>query len=104
MMIVEAISSAPSEHAVYFLVTAYMESLLHFEKSSGVPEPIMRLPVRGAEDLGMRLAVLRSSTSVPPEATVPLAEVSAVLDCAIRRLRGLNGAAGEPNPALLRAA
>ena len=33
MMLADAIDSAVSEHAVYFLVTAYVESLHHFHTS-----------------------------------------------------------------------
>ena len=100
MMIVDAIRSAPSEHAVYFLVTAYMESLRHFEKSSGVPEPIMRLPIAGRDDLHQRRDLLQSTITAPLEAVVPLSEVSAVLACAIERLDLVATSEG----ALLRAA
>lgn len=104
MMIVDAIRSAPSEHAVYFLVTAYMESLRHFEESSGVPEPITRLPIAGRHDLHERLTLLRSSIAAPPEPIVPVSEVGTVLDCALERLTGFGEAGSDPGPALLCAA
>ena len=44
MMLADAISSATSEHAVYFLVTAYVESLHHFHRSLGIPERVIALP------------------------------------------------------------
>jgi hypothetical protein len=104
MMIVDAIRSAPSEHAVYFLVTAYMESLRHFEESSGVPEPITRLPIAGRHDLHERLTLLRSSITTPLESIVPVPEVGAVLDSALERLTAFGGADSDPAPALLCAA
>jgi hypothetical protein len=101
MMIVDAISSAPTEHAVYFLVTAYMESLRTFEESCGVPEPVTRLPIAGEDDLHRRLDILRSTLATPLENVVPVTEVSAVLDCAVRRLAGLVGSEPPPNADLL---
>lgn len=85
MMIVEAINTAPTEHAVYFLVTAYIESLRHFQ-SSGIPESVISLPVSGPADLNDRLAALRNNNNGPLEAVVPVSEVSAVLASALHRL------------------
>ena len=89
MMIVDAVSSAPSEHAVYFLVTAYMESLRHFERSCGVPQRVLDLPVAGAEDLRERLGTLRRTMSSPLESIVAVSEVDAVLTSALGRLSTL---------------
>jgi hypothetical protein len=88
-MIVDAVSSAPSEHAVYFLVTAYMESLRHFERSSGVPQRVLDLPVAGAADLGERLSTLRRTMSSPVESIVAVSEVESVLTSALGRLSTL---------------
>jgi hypothetical protein len=85
MMIVDAIKTAPNEHAVYFLVTAYLESLNHFHASSGIPDRIVSLPVAGEADLTERLQVLRAN-NLPPAAVQPLSEASEVLSCAVRRL------------------
>lgn len=86
MMIVEAIDSAPTEHAVYFLVTAYIESLRHFERSCGVPQRAMALPVSGFSDVAGRLEHLRGGLDVGAEAAVASAEVAAVLASALARL------------------
>jgi hypothetical protein len=86
MMIVDAISSAPTRHSVYFLVTAYIESLRHFERTCGVPAMALGLPIHGAGDLAERLDALHCNTEVAPEAVVAVSEVAAVLISALRRL------------------
>lgn len=86
MTIVDAINSAGSEHAVYFLVTAYIESLQHFHRGLGIPEAVIRLPLAGVGDLEERLTSLKSNINVPLEAVVPASEVTAVLASAVQRL------------------
>ena len=101
MMIVEAIQSTHSEHAVYFLLTAYLESLRHFERSAGVPAGVLRLPVRDSGDLHDRLALLDERMKGERNAIVPVNEARDVIECAIGRLAALAGTA--PGP-ILRAA
>jgi hypothetical protein len=91
MMIVEAVSSAPSPPAVFFLVTAYLESLRHFERTCGVPPRALELPVAGAGDLDERVQALRSAG----EESVAVSEVCAVLACALARLDELGESAHE---------
>ena len=91
MMIVEAVDSAPTEHAVYFLLTAYIESLRHFQRGCGVPQRAITLPVAGLSDVAERLDVLRSE-NVAPESAVAAAEAAAVLEAALRRLSALSEA------------
>ena len=86
MMILDAISTAASEHAVYFLVTAYIESLHHFHRGMGIPESVISLPVEGLADLAERLAALRYDSNGPLQGVVPVSEVSAVLASALQRL------------------
>ena len=88
MTILDAINSAASEHAVYFLVTAYIESLQHFHRGLGIPEAVIKLPLSGVDDLEERLTSLKSSidVDVPLEAVVPASEVTAVLASAVQRL------------------
>ena len=95
MMILDAINTAASEHAVYFLVTAYIESLHHFHRSLGIPESVIRLPVAGVGDLEERLVALRHDSNTPLEVVVPVSEVSAVLASAVQRLNGTDQARGE---------
>ena len=89
MMIVDAIGSAGTEHAVYFLVTAYIESLTHFERACGVSPEALALPVRGRADLERRARALDRRTAVPLEAVVAHAELAAVLERALERLAAL---------------
>jgi hypothetical protein len=86
MMIVDAISSAQTPPAVYFLVTAYLESLRHFEH--GVDEGVLHLPVAGAGDLAGRVRLLRCSRA-PADDRVITGELEAVLGAALARLDDL---------------
>ena len=86
MMILDAIDTASSEHAVFFLVTAYIESLHHFHRGLGIPEEVVKLPITGVSDLEERLDCLHHKVDVPPEAVVPACEVRAVLATAVQRL------------------
>ena len=86
MMIIEAIESAASEHAVYFLATAYIESLHHFHRSLGLPEAVVALPLAGAADLRRRLAALSNDSNVTVQTKAGIAEARAVIDSALWRL------------------
>ena len=103
MMIVDALSSASTQHAVYFLVTAYIESQRHFEASVAVPKAVLHLPLSGRDDLAARLAALQNNINVPLEGVVPVSEVATVLASAVQRLTALDSTATESRP-LLRAA
>ena len=92
MMIVDAIRAAATQHAVYFLVTAYIESLRHFERSSGVPAEVLELPIRDRGDLEQRAAAVDQSTVVPFDAIVAISELATVLASAIERLSMLDNA------------
>jgi hypothetical protein len=87
MMLADAISSATSEHAVYFLVAAYVESLHHFHRSLGIPERVIALPVAGLDDLEERLRLLRDTLGSTRQPVMSAAEMAAILECALARLR-----------------
>jgi hypothetical protein len=89
MTILDAIESAPTEHAIFFLVTAYIESLRHFERGCGVPQAAIELPVAGSSDLAARLEMLRSSADIVPQSNVARSETAAVLASALTRLSHL---------------
>jgi hypothetical protein len=55
MLINDAIRNARSEHTVYFLLTAYLESL-HFSRK--MPEYLTVLPLAGLNDLEWRFEKL----------------------------------------------
>jgi hypothetical protein len=86
MMILDAINTANNEHAVYFLVTAYLESLQHFPRGLGVPRSVMQLPIGGLNDLEQRLVSLQHDSNLALDSVVPAWEVSAVLSSAVDRL------------------
>jgi hypothetical protein len=90
MVIVDAIKTASSEHAVFFLVTAYVESLRHFRDASRIPEFIVRLPVHGETDLSERLTSLRSAADTRLEAVVAVQEASIVFSSALERLEAIS--------------
>src|SRR4051812_27600074 len=89
MMIVDAIRSASSQHAVYFLVTAYVESLRQYECSSRVPPEALDLPIGDRAELERRLDMLRIDTTVALESIVAVSELVAVLTSAVERLDAL---------------
>jgi hypothetical protein len=95
MMILEAISTATNEHAVYFLVTAYLESLQHFPRGLGLPKSVMKLPIAGIDDLEERLTSLQHNSDVSLDTVVPAWEVSAVLASAVQRLSNESDHAAE---------
>jgi hypothetical protein len=86
MMILDAVNSAPTPTAVYFLLTAYLESLRHFQRTCGVPERTLALPVISLTDLRQRLDMLEhaSGTFASPGAVIN--ELAAVIRCALERL------------------
>jgi hypothetical protein len=58
--IIEAIRRAESEHAVYLLLTAYLESLWLSENESALRGSLRRLPIEGQTDVQERAQVLAS--------------------------------------------
>jgi hypothetical protein len=89
MMLADAIDSAVSEHAVYFLVTAYLESLHHFHTSLRIPECVVALPLGGMDDLMDRVRALHAISTASDEGPAAAVEAIAVLECALARLRRL---------------
>jgi hypothetical protein len=95
MMILDAINTATNEHAVYFLLTAYLESLQHFPRGLGLPKSVVKLPIAGIDDLEARLTSLQHNSDVSLDTVVPAWEVSAVLSSAVQRLSNGVGHAAE---------
>ena len=96
MMIVDAIRSAATPHAVQFLVTAYIESLRHFERSCGVPAGVLDLPIAGTRDLAQRLHILDANT-VGLDCVVAASELAVVLSCALERIAALGDETAAPS-------
>ena len=87
MMILDAISHATTEHAVYFLVSAYIESFQYCHGQEKVPGDVMTLPIHGEADLQERLRALHATARLPAHAALPVWEATAVLSSALKRLR-----------------
>ena len=58
MSIIEAIRHAETEHAVYFLLTAYIESLWIGDSVQGLLGTLRRLPITNQSDVQERAKVL----------------------------------------------
>jgi hypothetical protein len=62
LIITDAIKCADTEHVVYFLLTAYVETLDYYEPArSVVPPQVKRLPMVGKADVFERLRALRGA-------------------------------------------
>jgi len=59
-MITDVIAEAGSEHEIYFLLTAYLESVRFGDKFGLLPEHITKLPLSGLPDVRRRLDELRT--------------------------------------------
>lgn len=60
MTITDALNQAQTSHVIYFLLTAYLESLAWCHPPrSGLPARVLRLPLDGITDVIKRLHALR---------------------------------------------
>ena len=94
MMIIEAIETAKTNHVVYFLLAAYVETLGFYDSSrSGLPARVKNLPVRGRADVRERLRALRglvaNSTDCPRDVRRVVDEAVVVFATAASRLSAL---------------
>ena len=92
-MLTDAIRDANSEHAVYFLLTSYVESL---QFSKILPDRLVELPLEGLRDLRLRLdrlvAHFETTIRLMDNAACDLiGEAIQVFDAALRRLNRLHG-------------
>jgi hypothetical protein len=93
MMLTDAIREANSEHAVYFLLTGYVETL---QFSKILPDRLVELPLEGLRDLRLRLErlVAHFETTIrlmDNAACDVIGEAIQVFDAALRRLNRLHG-------------
>ncbi|MGZ5094423.1 MAG: hypothetical protein ACXWCY_20470 [Burkholderiales bacterium] len=92
MKITEAIKTADTEHVVYFLLTAYVETLDYYDPlRSCLPEHVKRLPMTGMSDVSERLRALRTAIGkyAQSQARLLIEEVVEVFGAALQRLRAL---------------
>jgi hypothetical protein len=82
--IIEAIKRAESEHAVYLLLTAYLESLWVSETRGALRGSLRRLPIEGQTDVQERAQVLASEERAAEGPVI--AEAAEIFRVAIERL------------------
>jgi hypothetical protein len=97
MMIIDAIETAQTEHVIYFLLTAYVETLGFYDPPrSFLPPDVSRLPILGNSDVTKRLRVLRetldSDVRDRRDVQVLFQEAVDLFDTALQRLRILEDA------------
>ena len=90
-MLSDAIKLAETEHAVYFLLTAYVETLDYYDPPrSSIPARAKRLPIAGKADVVERLHVLRNTyTPSGSIAGAVIEEAVDVFSAASQRLTAL---------------
>lgn len=91
MTLTDALNQAQTKHVVYFLLTAYVESLGWYAAArSSLPAPVMRLPVREMTDVFRRLdalrRLLRRHVHEPPGMRDVIEEAVEIFGAATRRL------------------
>jgi hypothetical protein len=95
LKITEAIETADTEHIVYFLLTAYVETLDYYDPlRSSLPEEVKRLPMSGISDISDRLRAARDAIEqyAKSHAKLLIEEVIEVFGAALRRLSALEKA------------
>lgn len=91
MTILDALRLANSEHVVYFLLTAYVETL-HYcgEAQFAVPPHVTKLPLSGKSDVMARLRAFsraaRDAERHPPAMRCVIEEAAEIFAAASRRL------------------
>ena len=93
-MLNDAIKLATTEHAVYFLLTAYVETLDYYDPPrSSIPARAKRLPMAGKADVLERLHVLRNARKAHTQsgsiARAVIEEAVDVFSAALQRLTAL---------------
>ena len=94
MVLTEAIKSARTEHVVYFLLAAYVETLDYFDPlRSSLPQSVKKLPIEGLADVVERLGAVRAAilerTPCETRARLLFMEAVDVFTAASQRLRTL---------------
>lgn len=95
MMISDVILEANTEYEIYFLLTAYVESVRYCDKLSTLPENFTRLPLTGIGDVrtrleGFGLALEKPSSSAHGRERVTLREAADIFGAALDRLQWLD--------------
>ena len=93
-MIAQAIKTAQTEHVIYFLLAAYVETLGYYDPlRSSLPPHVHRLPIAGTIDVNERLCALRNTLDAKRQDSSGvqgvLREAVDVFDTALQQLRNL---------------
>lgn len=90
MMILEALRLATGEHAIYFLLTAYVETLHYYDETRSVlPPHVTKLPLTGKADVTARLRVFSQMAKKErhqPAVQFMIEEATEIFAAASRRL------------------
>jgi hypothetical protein len=102
MMISDVILEANNEHEIFFLLTAYVESLRYCDKL-GTPQGLTRLPLPGAGDvqskfIGIRAVLNDEVEDCGTRTYAILREAVDVFGAAVDRLDRLAEAGAMPYP------
>src|SRR5688572_17362206 len=93
MFIVQAIVRAKTELIVYFLLSAWLESIDHDGRARAIPTRAKALPIRGMNDVRRRLALVREKIGERSAGSASdlhaLEEAAAALSVACEQLRTL---------------
>jgi hypothetical protein len=98
MMISDVILEANTEHEVFFLLTAYVESLRYCDKLGTLPHNLTRLPLSGMGEVqnkfvGLRAALIAEGKDYGPGTHAILREAADIFGAAVDRLDWLTGKA-----------
>lgn len=101
MMISDVILEANTEYEIYFLLTAYVESVRYCDKLGFLPEDFTRLPLTGIGDVRTRLEEFRLeleklSIGGNSKEHVILREAADIFGAALDRLQWLDQKACVP--------
>jgi hypothetical protein len=94
--ITQAIRNAENEHVVYFLLTAYVETLGYYDPlRSSLPEHVKALPICGLPDVAQRLSTVQRllERRTEHDKAGVLEEAADVLAASAQRLRALQDTA-----------
>jgi hypothetical protein len=93
LIIVDAIRRARTEYVVYFLLSAWLETLAHTGRARALPAEAAQLPVRGSVDVRRRLRLIRdklaSGNDMAPQGMRVLQDAACALDAARFKLSHL---------------
>lgn len=109
MLLVEAVKAASTDDVVYFLLTAYVETLHHYsETRAALPFLVTKLPLTGKSDVQARLRALHGALDAREGAASHvrpvMEETIEILAAALRRFEVLTAEAYRANASAFRRA